>query len=337
VSGAHEHRHSHGDLTTRAAIASVSTALFLLLLKAYAAWTTGSVAMLGSLADTALDGVASLITLFGVRLAATPADEGHRFGHGKAEALAALAQVGIITFSAVGIGWRAVARLIEGEATANAEYGIAVSAVAIATTMGLLWYQRSVIARTGSVAIAADHVHYQSDLLLNVSVIAALVLDQYLGLTGADALFGVAIAVWLLFGAWKASSSAIDQLMDKEWPEEKRARFLAVAARHPELKGIHDLRTRTSGMHDFVQFHVWVDPAMTVAEAHRVMDEVEHKLEHEFPGCEILIHVDPEGQVDQPGNALAERDLTPQVLRDGLSADSVPAHDDRGPAHHRSS
>ncbi|MEA3048818.1 MAG: ferrous-iron efflux pump FieF [Sphingomonadales bacterium] len=315
MTGGHTHaaHAAHGDLTARAAVFSVSVATFLLLIKAYAAWLTGSVAMLGSLADTALDVVASLITLYGVRLAAMPADREHRFGHGKAEAIAALFQVGIISFSAVGIGWRAVDRLIHSQATAGAEYGIAVSIVAIAATFVLLWYQRRVIARTGSVAIETDHVHYQSDLLLNLSVIAALALDQYLHIRGADPVLGVGIALWLGWGAWQASSRAIDQLMDKEWPEEKRRRFVEVAALHPELKGIHDLRTRTSGMHDFVQFHVWVDPAMTVAEAHRVMDEVENKLEREFPGCEILIHLDPEGQVDQPDNPLAETDLTQEL------------------------
>ncbi|HYD36714.1 MAG TPA: cation diffusion facilitator family transporter [Allosphingosinicella sp.] len=308
----------HGDLTARAAIASVSVALFLLVLKTYAAWATGSVAMLGSLADTGLDVLASLITLYGVRIAAEPADRDHRFGHGKAEALAALAQVGIIAFSALGIGWRAIDRLLGREATAQAEYGIGVSLVAILATLALLAYQRRIIARTGSVAIATDHVHYQSDLLLNLSVILALALDQYAGLTGADPLFGILIALWLLWGAWRASSRAVDQLMDREWPEEKRRRFVEVAARHPALKGLHDLRTRTSGASDFVQFHVWVDPEMTVADAHRVMDEVEHKLEAEFPGVEILIHIDPEGQVDQPGNALAETDLThnPEEIRD---------------------
>jgi ferrous-iron efflux pump FieF len=302
---------AHGSLTTRAALASVATALFLLLLKGYAAWATGSVAMLGSLADTGLDLLASLITLYGVRIAAAPADFDHRFGHGKAEALAALAQVGIIAFSALGIGWRALDRLLGGEETANAEYGIGVSIVAIVATLGLLAYQRRVIARTRSVAIETDHVHYQSDLLLNLAVIAALVLDQFLGLTGADPVFGILIALWLLWGAWRASSRAVDQLMDREWPEEKRRRFVEVAARHPALKGLHDLRTRTSGVRDFVQFHVWVDPGMSVAEAHRVMDEVEHKLQSEFPGVEILIHIDPEGQVDQPGNRLVETDLIP--------------------------
>jgi ferrous-iron efflux pump FieF len=314
----HAHHHEgqgtpgiHATLARRAAIASVSMATFLLCLKSFAALQTGSVAMLGSLADTGLDVIASLITLYGVRLAATPADDDHRFGHGKAEALAALAQVGIIGFSALAIGWRAVQRLVEREATSHAEYGIGVSAVAILTTLVLLAYQRRVIARTGSVAIQADHVHYQTDLLLNGSVIAALALDQYAGLTGADPVFGIVIASWLLFGAWRASSRAVDQLMDKEWPDEKRRRFVEVASRHPALKGIHDLRTRTSGSRDFVQFHVWVDADMTVAAAHEVMDEVEQWLGHEFPGTEILIHLDPEGQVDQPGNLLAETNLSP--------------------------
>lgn len=315
MSGGHSHHHhQHGSLTKKAALASVSMALFLLGLKAFAAWETGSVAMLGSLADTSLDLLASLVTLYGVRVAAAPADFDHTFGHGKAESLAALFQVTLITVSALGIGWRAIDRLLNQEATSNAEYGLMVSLIAIAATFVLLWYQRRVIKNTGSVAIEADHVHYQSDVLLNLSVIAALVLDQYVGITGADPVFGIGIALWLLWSAWKASSRAIDQLMDKEWPEERRQHFVEVAARHPELRGIHDLRTRSSGMHDFVQFHIWVDPGMTVAEAHRVMDEIEHKLAVDFPGVEILIHLDPEGQVDRPGDALRETDLTPRDM-----------------------
>lgn len=297
-------------LTTRAALASVAVACFLLFLKAYAAWATGSVAMLGSLADTGLDVIASLITLSGVRIAAMPADRDHRFGHGKAESLAALIQVGIIGISAIGIGWRAVDRLIHGATTAHAEYGIAVSAIAIVATLGLILFQRSVIRRTGSVAIRTDSVHYSSDLLLNLSVIAALALDQYAGLAGADPVFGILIALWLCFGAWRASAHAVDQLMDKEWPEKQRQAFIAVAARHPAGKGIHDLRTRTSGANHFAQFHIWLDPAMSVLEAHDVVDDIEAELLKEFPDVEVIIHVDPEGQVDQPDNPLAERDET---------------------------
>ncbi len=302
MSSAHHHGHARrSTLTTRAALASIAVALFLLALKSVAAVQTGSVAMLGSLADTGLDLLASLVTLYGVRFAAQPADSEHRFGHGKAEALAALFQVVVIALSALAILYRAIERLMTGEVTAHAEYGIGVSVIAIAATLGLLAYQRFVIARTGSVAIHADHVHYQSDVLLNTAVIVALALDQYAGIGWADPAFGIAIALFLFVGAWRASTQAIDQLMDREWPVDKRQRFLEVAARHPELNGIHDLRTRTSGTQDFVQFHVWVDPAMTVAEAHRVMDEVEDKLAHEFPATEILIHLDPEGQVDREG------------------------------------
>jgi ferrous-iron efflux pump FieF len=295
----HGHQHARGSLTQRAAIASVSMASFLLIIKSWAAWQTGSVSMLGSLADTGLDIIASLVTLFSVRLAAQPADQEHRFGHGKAEALAALFQTGLIAASAIAIGWRGVSRFGHQARPEHPELGIGVSIVAILTTLVLITYQRSVVRRTGSVAIHADHVHYSSDLLLNASVIAALVLDAMLGIRGADPLFGVAIAGWLIWHAREVASTAIDQLMDKEWPPAKRDRFLAVAQGHPELRGIHDMRTRSSGVHDFVQFHVWVDPNMTVLQAHRVMDEVEAKLMAEFPGTEVLIHPDPEGHRDE--------------------------------------
>jgi ferrous-iron efflux pump FieF len=304
-------RRARLGLAARAAIASVVTATFLLLLKAFAAWQTGSVAMLGSLADTGLDLLASLVTLYGVRLAATPADHDHRFGHGKAEALAALFQVALITASAAVIGWRAIVRLNEDSQPAQAELGIGVSLIAIAATFALIAYQRRVIAHTGSVAIQADKVHYQSDLLLNLSVVAALVLDQFLGLTGADPLFGIAIALWLAWGAFRASSLAVDQLMDKEWPEDRRQRFLALAAQHPQLRGIHDFRTRRSGSRDFAQFHMYVAPEMTIRDAHDVMDEVEARIAEEFPGVEVLIHLDPEGHVDHPDNPLVETDVTP--------------------------
>ncbi len=297
------------SLATRAALASVGTATFLLALKGHAAWATSSVAMLASLADSALDLVASLVTLWGVRIAATPADRDHRFGHGKAEAIAALFQVAVISMSAAAIALRAVAALVAGGVPGRPGEGIAVSLAALAATGALLLYQRRVIAATGSVAIGADHIHYQSDLLLNGAVILALALDGALGWRGIDALSGLAIAGWLGFGAWRASSDAVAQLMDREWPEEKRRRFLEVAARQPALAGIHDLRTRSSGSLDFVQFHVWVDPAMTVAEAHRVTEAAELRLAEAFPGVEMLIHLDPEGQVDREGTlpaAIAE-------------------------------
>jgi ferrous-iron efflux pump FieF len=297
VSLAHNHHHhNHGDLTTKAAIASVGMALFLLALKIYAAAETGSVALLGSLADTGFDVLASLLTLFSVRYAARPADDDHRFGHGKAEALSALVQVMLVVISAALIGWRAIERLGSGEATQHPEMGIGVSLIAIFATLGLLAYQRYVVRQTGSVAIHGDHLHYQGDLLLNIAVIIAIALDAFLHVRGADPLFGIGIALWLLYGASQSAKLALAQLLDREWPKEKRDRFLAVAARHPQMHNIHDVRTRSSGMHDFVQFHVWFDPEMTLGEVHRIMDEVEEELASEFPGVEVLIHPEPEGQ-----------------------------------------
>ena len=297
------------NLARRAALASVAAALFLGILKAWAAWTTGSVAVLASLADSVLDLFASLVTLGGVHWAAQPADREHRFGHGKAEALAALFQVGVIAVSAVAILWRAGQQLFAGGTTASPEAGITVSLIAIVVTLALTAYQRAVVTKTGSIAIATDRIHYTSDLMLNTAVIAALALESYAHVGGADALFGIAIGLWLLFGAWRASVDAIDQLMDKEWPEEKRRRFVEIAARHPELRSLHDLRTRTSGNQDFAQFHIAMDPNMTVLAAHDVIETLEKRLCAEFPGTEILIHIDPEGHIDEPDNPLVEADL----------------------------
>ncbi|HQA17321.1 MAG TPA: cation diffusion facilitator family transporter, partial [Novosphingobium sp.] len=239
-------------LNRSAAMASIAVALLLVGLKAWAVISTGSIAMLGSLADTVLDLIASLATLAGVWVASQPADEKHRFGHGKAEALAAMFQVVLISISALSLAFRAIEQWIAGSRPQEAEGGIVVSVIAMVATLGLLAWQRYVISRTKSLAISTDHVHYQSDLLLNLAVIAALVLDQYAGISGADPLFGLAIAVWLGWGAWGASQAAIEQLMDHEWPEERKSAFLEAVARHPEIKGLHDLRTRTSGDRDFV-------------------------------------------------------------------------------------
>ena len=274
-------------------------AFVLIGLKIWAAVHTSSMAMLGSLADSSLDLLASIVVLMGVRIAAQPADTDHRFGHGKAEALAALVQVILITLSALFIGYRSIERLISGARTQDAELGIGVSLVAIAFPLALITYQRHVVRRTGSVAISTDRLHYASDLALNGSVIAALALDQFARLTGADAVFGLLIALWLLYGAWMSSSHALDQLMDREWPEDLRERFIAAPREYPELAGLHDLRTRTSGTHHFAQFHVWVPPDWTIAEAHERMDRIEEELQQRFPATEILIHLDPEGHTDR--------------------------------------
>jgi ferrous-iron efflux pump FieF len=293
-------------LASRAAGASIVVAVLLVSLKLWASWRSGSVAMLGSLADSTLDLVASLAVLVGVIIAARPADADHRFGHGKAEAVAATVQVVLIALSAAAIAWRSLAQWLGGGRVASTGEGVLVSALAIGATFALLAWQRHVIARTGSVAITADHAHYQSDLLLNLSVIAALLLDRFAGIAWADPLFGLAIAAWLAWGAWRAGDEAIGLLMDREWPEEKRRAFVEQAARHPELNRLHDLRTRSTGTSDLAQFHVDLPAAMTVGEAHAILERVEADLAAAFPGTEILIHIDPDGHIDEPGNELVE-------------------------------
>ena len=298
-------------LTSRAAMASIAMALILVGLKLWAALQTSSMAMLGSLADSGLDLVASIVVLVGVRVAAQPADHEHRFGHGKAEALASLVQVILITLSALFIAFRAIQRLLAGAVTERAELGIGVSIVAMGLTILLIAYQRHIVRRTGSLAISTDRLHYSSDLLLNGSVILALALDQFAGLAGADALFGLLIALWLGWGALRASAQSINQLMDREWPEQDRQDFLAACQDYPELAGLHDFRTRTSGNHQFVQFHVWVPGDWTVQQAHDRIDRVELELQKRFPGTEILIHLDPEGHTDR--ETMLPSDITEQA------------------------
>ena len=208
--------HDHGSLNRSAAIASIGVAGLLVGAKAAAAWTTGSAAMLGSLADTVLDLVSSVATLAGVWVAAQPADEQHRFGHGKAEALSAMFQVVLISISALALAVHSAQELWAGTRTSAPELGMLVSVVGVVLTLGLLAWQRHVLARTNSVAIATDHLHYQADLGVNLAVIAALALDHYAGIAGADGAFGLAIALWLGWGAWSASQEAIIQLMDRE-------------------------------------------------------------------------------------------------------------------------
>jgi len=305
-------------LAQRAALASVIVASILLVLKTIAVWQTNSVAVLGSLADTGLDLIASIVTLLGVRWAAMPADHDHRFGHGKAEALASLFQVMLIGMAAIALAIESVYRLVQGSRSTSApETGIAVSVVAIILSVALVLYQKKVIARTGSLAIGTDNLHYQSDLYLNLSVIAALVIDHYFRIFGTDQMFGIAIALWLGWNAWRSASDAVDHLMDKEWSLEERKQFLDLASQHPQIRGIHDMRTRTSGAHKFVQFHASVDPDMTVAQAHVVMDAVEAALKRDFPDVEILIHADPEGHSESgrdPLRGMEAQDLLAEEI-----------------------
>jgi len=278
-----------------ATYASVAVASSLILVKLAAWFYTDSVSLLSTLIDSLLDAVASLINLFAVRHALTPADREHRFGHGKAEPLAALGQTAFIAGSGLFLVFEAGHRLFDPRPVLNSEVGIAVMVIAIAVTFALTRFQAHVVRETGSLAIKADSLHYLGDILVNAAVIVALLLGSQLGWALADPLFGLAIAAYILFNAWQIARGALDMLMDRELPEAERARIRDIALANPKVLDLHDLRTRSSGRRSFIQVHIEMDGNMTLYSAHAVADEVEAALRAAFPGAEVIIHQDPHG------------------------------------------
>lgn len=282
-------------LMRRASYASVTVAAVLIAVKAAAWLLTGSVSVLSSLLDSLLDAAASLVNLVAIRTALTPADREHRFGHGKAEPLAGLGQSAFIAGSAALLAVEAIQRIFHPAPIENSEIGIAVMIFSIVVTLGLLWYQRRVIARTGSLAISADELHYRSDLVLNLSVIISLVLSGTFGWHLIDPLFGAAIALWIVYSAWQIAKGSLIQLMDHEIPEADRQRIREIAMAHDEVEAVHDLRTRAAGQTSFVQIHLEMAPEMSLRQAHTIADEVEANILAAYPNAEVMIHQDPTG------------------------------------------
>jgi len=280
-------------LLRRATIAAVTVAVLLVSLKFYAYSITGSVAMLGTLFDSVLDGAASLLNLVAVHHALKPADAGHRFGHGKAEALSGLVQSTLIFGSACFIAYQAVKRFLENAPVEGSGIGIGILLIAMLMTLALVAYQTHVISRTGSTAIAADSLHYRGDLLMNFAALLALAAAGFLGWQWADPLFGLLIAGLIAYGAVQILRSAYNQLMDHELSDAARKKIHDIALAHDKVINIHDLRTRKSGMHMFVQFHVELAGDILLLDANRIAHEVEDAIVKVFPGAEIIIHTDP--------------------------------------------
>ena len=287
-------------LLRRATVAAVGVAAALVSLKLGAWLHTGSVALLGSLIDSLLDVAASAVNLIAVRQALVPADREHRFGHGKAEPIAALGQAAFITSSAALLTLQAIERLKEGRAVTDTAVGIVVMALSIAATLALVSYQRSVIRRTRSLAIAADSLHYVGDVLVNGAVILALLLTEWLGWSAIDPVFAFAIAAYVFWSAARIGRQALDLLMDREFADADRQRIRKIAMSNPQVRAVHDLRTRSSGPQAFIQFHLELDGELTLAEAHRISDTVEAAVIQAFPGAEVIIHQDPAGLEEPP-------------------------------------
>lgn len=282
-------------LMRAATYASVGVALTLIAAK-FSAWlATDSVSMLSTLIDSLLDAAASLVNMLAVHHALQPADRDHRFGHGKAEPLAGLAQSAFIGGSAMFLVIQAGERLVHPRVVENTTAGILVMVLSIVLTLALVLFQKYVVKRTGSLAVGADSLHYQTDLLVNASVIVSLLVSAKLGWRSADPVFALAIAAYILHGAWTIGRDSLDHLMDKEMSEEDRQRIREMVVTHPGVVGMHDLRSRTAGAQTFIQLHLEMPGHLTLAEAHEIAEQVMYKIEAAFPGAEVLIHEDPQG------------------------------------------
>ena len=291
-------RLDRAGLLKLASVASVITASVLIVAKLIAWYVTGSVGLLASLVDSVMDSFASLINLFAIRYSLQPADEEHRFGHGKAEPLAGLAQAAFIAGSAVFLIFHAVDRLRYTHELDQIGVGIGVMVLAIVMTVILLAIQRYVIRKTDSTAIRADSLHYVTDLLTNISILLALYLAT-LGWTWADPVFAIGVAIYIFYSAFQIGHEAFQQLMDRELPDDILEKIQATAMRHPEVTGTHETRTRQAGQTRFVQLHLELDPDMSLKRAHEIADTVEAEIMAFLPGAEVIIHQDPTDDSDK--------------------------------------
>lgn len=279
-----------------ATYASVGVAGTLILVKSIAWILSDSISLQATLIDSVLDAAASLVNLLAVKHALEPPDREHRFGHGKLEAIAALGQSLFITASAFWLMYEAGARLYNPVPIEETTIGILVMVFAIVATFFLLKFQRYVVKKTSSSAIRADSIHYQSDLIINLGVIFSLVVSSGFSLHWVDPIVGGVIALYILYTAWTIILEAFNMLMDHELPDNLREKIREITlASHDKIQGMHDLRTRTSGIKVFIQLHLEHDPYMTLGECHEIAEIVERNLHRSFPNAEVLIHQDPLG------------------------------------------
>ncbi|GAA6204799.1 MULTISPECIES: cation diffusion facilitator family transporter [Thalassotalea] len=289
-------KQNYDFLVRLAAISATVTALILVVIKLYAWFVTDASAMLASATDSMLDLFASVMNVIILRFALAPADQEHKFGHGKAESLAGLVQAAFVLGSASLLMINGVERVITPKAIVQTQVGVWVSVIAIVFTLVLVFIQKYVIAKTQSLAISADSLHYQSDLILNLGVLAALLLSQDYW-PRADGIFTLLVGLYLLYGAAKIMWLSVQHLMDHELSFEEINKINAIVAAHPNALGLHDLRTRQAGHQRFIQFHLELDDTLTLLAAHSIGETIERDIEQALAPCEVFIHHDPSSVV----------------------------------------
>lgn len=276
-----------------ATYASVTVACLLILLKTFGWWVTHSVSLQASLIDSLLDGIASIINMIAVYHALKPADAEHRFGHGKAESLAALGQAIFIGASSLWLLHEAQNRFVNHEPIESTHIGLIVMAIALVVTLVLVAYQQYVVKKTKSGAIAADMLHYKSDILINVAVVISLLCADYFHTELIDPIFGLLIGLYILWTAWQITRQAFNVLMDRELDDEERTNILSIIHNHPEVLDVKDLRTRTSGLHQFFQLRLIMKPNLSLQDADLVADEVETEVIKAYPNSQVMIRIVP--------------------------------------------
>ncbi len=278
-------------LSKQATLASVLVALVLIITKTWAYLVTGSVSLLGSLLDSLLDGITSLMNFFALRFALAPADDDHKFGHGKLESIAALAQSAFMIGSAVVLVLNSFDVMFDERQVVASEVGIAVSVLAIVLTLLLVAFQKYVTSKVRSLVVEADSLHYQGDLLMNLAVILALVFVDF-GIVWMDAVMAIGIGIFLCVSAWQVGRKAFEDLMDQHLPEVE-ARILELVKTAPGSAGCHDVRCRQSGPNLFVQFHLEMDEDLPLWSAHEIGDRIEKQIKDIYSNADVIVHLDP--------------------------------------------
>lgn len=282
-------------LKSSAARLSIIAAGFLIILKAVTGYLTGSISVWASLLDSAMDIFASTINFFAVRAAARPPDDDHLYGHGKVESLAGLFQSAVITASAAFLIREALHRIFTPHPTGMEWLGVGTMLVASLVSVALVARLRSVARKTDSPALSADAVHYATDVYTNGAALIALAVVALTGWLLVDPLISLTISAFILWSAFDVARDSVNVLMDKRLPEEIDEMVATVVSRyHGEgVLGFHDLRTRRSGSHKFIDLHLDVNNELSFQGAHDLSVRVLRALEAEIPRSRVQIHCDP--------------------------------------------
>ena len=310
-------KEEYSRLVTLAGRAAIVAASLLIIVKLFAWFATGSSSILAALTDSLMDVTTSIINLFAIKIALQPADDEHRFGHGKAESLAGLAQAAFISGSSVLLMLNGISSLINGNQISASNVGIGVMVFSVLVTIALVIFQTYIVKRTGSLAIQADSLHYRTDIFMNGAVLLALILAG-IGWHWADGLFAIIVSFYILHGAWEIGSLSINALMDKQLPKSDQELIIKTAYKVKDVRGVHDLRTRQSGNTKFIQLHLELDDDQSLFDAHEKADILEAELEKHFPHADILIHLDPLSIVAQENPQFTDQIKQENSVKDDI-------------------